>query len=448
MTAAIYCRLSDDAMGTGKKVEEQETDCRVIAAQRGWDVAHVLVDNDLSAWKRGVKRPGWDKLLELIRSKDVDAVVVWHPDRLMRQPRDLEALLDAADHGVKLASAGGGRDLSNPDDVFILRIETAHACRSSDDTSRRVRRGHLAAAQRGTPGGGGLRPFGYEPDRMTVREDEAEVIRDVTSRLLAGESLRSVVCDLQERKIPTARGGLWNTTTVRVALTRPRVAGLREHKGEIIGPAAWPAILGEQEWRDVCSLLNARRSGPARPVVSWLTGVIRCGLCGTPMQTKYVRHVRRYNCPTAERGGCGKVARNAEAVESLIDDLVLAHLENLDLVAVDDDQAAARRALEEQAERDKQFLLDLARRWGEGLISAEEYDAARSPVDARRKALAVPQRPRELRRDDPAQGWRDATPEQRKRIVRSLFEAVVVAPVPSRSARRVFDPDLVRVTWR
>jgi hypothetical protein len=311
-----------------------------------------------------------------------------------------------------------------------------------------VKRGHEAAALRGTPGGGGLRPFGYEPDRMTVRECEADVIREAMERLLCGEPLRRVVIDFEAREIPTARGGRWNGTTLRACLLRPRIAGLREHKGQIVGPAAWPAIVAEDDWRDLCAVLDARRSGPQRPVVSWLTGTARCGVCGTALTTRYCRGVRRYGCPPATSGGCGGVARSATRVEDLIDELVRARLAQVDLRAVETDRGEQQRLEQEQAERDRLFLLDLATRWGQGLLSAEEYDAARAPVDARRKTATAALAPRELRGDDPVAGWERATPEQRKRLARALFDSIIIDRVPSRAERRVFDPDLIRVVWR
>ncbi|MFF9346527.1 hypothetical protein [Streptomyces sp. NPDC014734] len=54
----------------------------------------------------------------------------------MRQPRDLEELLQVSDEQeIVLHGEANRRNLSDPDDRFILRIEVAHACRSSDDTS-------------------------------------------------------------------------------------------------------------------------------------------------------------------------------------------------------------------------------------------------------------------------------------------------------------------------
>ena len=87
----------------------------------------VELDDGLSAWKRRVRRPGWERLLERVQSGESDGIVVWHTDRLFRQPRDLEFLIALAERGFTVYSARGERDLSDPDDRFILRIEVAHA---------------------------------------------------------------------------------------------------------------------------------------------------------------------------------------------------------------------------------------------------------------------------------------------------------------------------------
>ena len=52
---------------------------------------------------------------------------------------------------VTLHGEANRRDLSNPDDRFFLRIEVAHACRSSDDTSRRLRSALADRARDGVP---------------------------------------------------------------------------------------------------------------------------------------------------------------------------------------------------------------------------------------------------------------------------------------------------------
>ncbi len=132
-TAAIYSRIShvndDDQTG----VDRQERICRDTADRLNLTVpSHlVFVDNNRSAWKRNRKRPGWDALLEAVSNGQVRHILTYHPDRLMRQPHDLEQLLQLADqHDITLHGQANRRDLADPDDRFFLRIEVAHACRS------------------------------------------------------------------------------------------------------------------------------------------------------------------------------------------------------------------------------------------------------------------------------------------------------------------------------
>ncbi len=125
--------------GELEKIDVQWADNRKVIERVGAVLGEQLRDG-LSAWKKGVRRPGWERLLERVESGESDGVVVWHTDRLFRQPRDLERLIELGERGVKVYSAHGARDLADPDDRFILRIEVAHAARSSDDTSRRIKR--------------------------------------------------------------------------------------------------------------------------------------------------------------------------------------------------------------------------------------------------------------------------------------------------------------------
>jgi site-specific DNA recombinase len=134
-------------------VDRQERLCREVAERLGLviDPGCVFVDNNRSAWQRNRCRPGWNALLEVIRAGRVGHVIVYHPDRLMRQPRDLEELLTLSkEHDITLHGQANRRDPSDADDRFFLRIEVAHACRSSDDTSRRLRD---ALADRAREGG-------------------------------------------------------------------------------------------------------------------------------------------------------------------------------------------------------------------------------------------------------------------------------------------------------
>ena len=75
-------------------------------------------------------------------------------------------------------------------------------------------------------------------------------IREAVSRVLRGESLRSIAFDFNKRGIKPAGGrerreqiDKWQGSTLRRVLISPRIAGLHEHNGEVVGKAVWPAII-------------------------------------------------------------------------------------------------------------------------------------------------------------------------------------------------------------
>src|SRR4051812_22506501 len=128
-TAAIYCRISDDRAGRALGVARQEADCRELAARKGWAVAGLYVDNDISAADVRKRRPEYERLLGDIKAGIVDGVVVWDADRLHRRPVELEAFFEVADAaGLRhLATVGGDIDLATGDGLLVTRIKGAVA---------------------------------------------------------------------------------------------------------------------------------------------------------------------------------------------------------------------------------------------------------------------------------------------------------------------------------
>src|SRR3954453_9334631 len=176
-----YARLSwNPSTRELEKIDTQHDDNEATIGRHG-GTSGLHLDDGLSAWKRNVRRPGFERLLERASRGESQGIAVWHVDRLFRQPRDLEKLIDLADKGFRVISSHGARNLSDPDDRFILRIEVAHAARSSDDASRRIRRRLRDYRERGRPAG---RPgFGFERiDRSTkMRDLPADGVRSAVS---------------------------------------------------------------------------------------------------------------------------------------------------------------------------------------------------------------------------------------------------------------------------
>lgn len=462
MRAAIYARISEDRDETQLGVARQITDCQALAAKRGWQIVDRYVDNDLSAYK-AVKRPEWERLLADIAAGHVTAIVAYHLDRLTRQPRDLERFFDVCDRaGVRaMATVSGDIDLSTDDGRFHARIIGAVARKSSDDQSRRLRRKALELAQAGRPTGGGTRPFGFDADRVTIRPGEAQIIRELVDRFVGGESLRGLCADLNARHVHTPTGREWAPQVLRRLLASARISGQREHHGEIIGPAAWEAIVTPEQTARVRAILadpsrRATRAARAYP----LKGVLRCAECSALLVSRPREDgQRRYVCASGPRYvGCGKTYVLAEPVELFIAEAVFDRLDTPELGrAILGQRRQATDASEHQREADRVAgrLDELAQAYAAGQVSMREWLAARDPLqsqldDARRRvardsnvsALA----------DHVGRGgrlrerWPSMTADQQSAVLRAILVEVRVGRAVR--GRNRFQPERFQIVWR
>lgn len=458
----MYARISDDRAGTGLGVERQIENCLRLAADRGWTVAAQYVDNDLSAY-RGKARPRFADLLADIEAGHLDAVVAYHQDRLTRTPAEFEAFLATCDAArlTKFTTVTGFTELGQGDGVMVARNFAAVAAGESDAKSRRIRRKNDQRAAQGLPHLSGQRPFGYERDGVTIREDEAAVIRAAAARFLTGESLTSITASLSEQGVRTSTGmNEWRSPTLRNLLKSPRIAGLREHRGEVVGPGAWPGIITEAQHRQITDKLNdpTRRTlrTPRRYVLS---GMVRCGLCGAKMVSAPDSGRRRYGCRSGpDFGGCGKVYVSGDALDRFVSDVVLLRLDSAemaDALAGREPADAAHEALTAAVREDAEQLDELATAYAAKDITMREWLTAKRPIEARQEANA--KRLARLTRGDALAGlvgrgaalreqWATLNLTRQAAIIATVVDHVRIAPA-TRAANRM-DIGRVEVVWR
>jgi DNA invertase Pin-like site-specific DNA recombinase len=354
--ALALVRISDDRDGSAAGVGRQEEDCRALADRLGWSIAEVVVENDTSAYKRrdaGVdadglsvrrtRRPEYRRVLRALSSGTADGLVVYDLDRVARQPRDLEDLIDLVDQRrVPVVSVTGSLDLSTDAGVTMARIMVAIANKSSADTSRRVARAHVQQAAEGRPPGG-WRAYGYEADRRTIVPAEADVIRDVAGRIIAGDSLRSIRRDLDAAGIKPPHAAAWSMASIRSTVTKPMVAGLRSLHGEIVAVGDWPPILDRQTWELVRAVLaqETRKTGTRAVDRHLLSGIARCGLCSAKMYVgtngRSGQRVPVYKC-----SGCARLSRNQAWLDAYVTEAVLELLTQAPVVEARSRQAKAK----------------------------------------------------------------------------------------------------------
>lgn len=456
----------------------QERHGRRYAAQH-WPGMPVVayVDNDLSAADPTVTRPEYHRMLDAIRAGRVAAVVTREQARLTRQPSEWEDLcvtLTRAGLDVVHTTTAGTISVTKGSRL-AGRIMAVVDAEEAERASVRVRIAMEALAEEGRPSGSTA--YGYrraldEHGRKTLvpDPDTAPVVRRIIDRLAAGASLGAVAAELTADGIPTPRGApVWHRETIRTIATSPRIIGRRVHRGVIVGPAQWPAIVDETQWKLAMDRLSGgvvtavdgrvrvvqrRRSGVRRYL---LTGIAVCGECGTPLIA--ARQARRhggavpaYSCPHPTRpgGGCGRVHATAEHVDAEVVARLHARVASGGFPDVDDDPEVGewQRRLAAAEER----LATLATRWGAGEITEIEWRAARATAadeatEARRRLAALDQ-PRRFDRPlgDVAAAWGDLELADRRDLLAMVTQRIAVDARGRQGPR--WDPTRVRIEWR
>ncbi|MBW8767368.1 MAG: recombinase family protein [Geodermatophilales bacterium] len=455
--AAIYCRISDDRRGLGLGVARQQQDCLALAGRHGWQVTAAFVDNDVSAYS-GKPRPQYDQLTRAVHSGEVDVVVAWDPDRLHRSPAELEAFIAAVERaGVEVVTVQAGRwDLSTASGKLVARMLGSIARHESDHKSERVRRALQQNAAAGRSHG--RVPYGWirEPGadgavREVVVPEQAAVIGRIADGLLAGESLRSLTAALTAEGVPSPTGRPWAKGMVRALVLRERNAGLRVHRGQVVGEGAWQPIVDRGRFEQLRAVLSdpARKTSIGTAAAHLLSGLARCGVCGAALRVSHNRRVPAYRC--SERG-C--VIRRQADVDELVTRVVLGRLAAGDAVElVAPDRSPERVAALAEAEQLRGRLDLAADQYADGLIDARQLERItarlRPPLAAAEaRARVVDDRPllAGLVGAEDVQAVWQALPLTRRRAVVDLLMTVTVHR--TRSGARVFDPQAVQITWK
>jgi hypothetical protein len=228
---------------------------------------------------------------------------------------------------------------------------------------------------------------------------------------------------------------------MRGILTNPRLAGLRVHQGEVIGEAAWPAILNRESFDELQAVLRDPRRKHARPARYLLTGLV----C-TPEGVKLTgKRISRSDRPLKRAYKGPGVSIDADKLETFVVEYVLVHTDDVVLPGT---QAPRTPSQVTELERE---LDELAALRGQGTISLREWMAAKKPLDARLEAArkqapppakvphgvtAALSRPGGLRQD-----WPEMSDDARRRALAQVLDRVVIHPVGP--AGRAFDPDRI-----
>jgi site-specific DNA recombinase len=474
---AIYTRISADQTGERLGVTRQLDDCLALAEQLGWDVVARFDDNDISAFN-GKHRPGFEALLDAMKRREIDAVLCWHTDRLYRSMKDLERLIEIADAArVQIRTKQSGElDLSTSAGRMMARILGSVARAESEHKGERHK---VANAQKAAAGKWQTanRAFGYTMSGEPL-EPEASAYRTAVADVLAGKSIKGVARDWNAKGLRTTLAGTtqkrngkefivtgtWNSPRVRRLLINPRYAGLKVHRGRVIGKGDWTPLIDEDTHRGLLAYLSdpmrIKCTSFERKYIG--SGVYVCGKCGGTMKSSLPGGRKTYCYVCRDHA---HILRAGQPLDEFVSAVVVRRLSQPDAHLLLDDKRIDIPQLQTERAALRARLDKLADNFAEGVIDDSQLRSGTSKLRA--KLAGIDSQLADAARTDPVAGliadrelvqkrWDDASASIRGQIIDALM-TVTVLPCPKGTRTIDYgeyvdggddDPAYVRIEWK
>jgi site-specific DNA recombinase len=235
-TAAIYARVSSERQREEQTIASQTAALKEMAQAQGWMVPPQWVFEDDGYSGASLVRPGLERLRDLAAEGQIEAMLVYSPDRLSRKYAYQVLLIEElARCGVEVVFVRSPK-AQTPEEHLLLQFQGMIAEYERAQIAERTRRGKRHRAKAGTVNVLSGAPYGYryvpKSDRAEayyhVLEPEAEVVQAVFRRYTQESvSINAIARELNERGVATRTGvAHWCRSTVWAMLRNPAYMGL------------------------------------------------------------------------------------------------------------------------------------------------------------------------------------------------------------------------------
>ena len=349
MKAAVYTRVSTSQQEDGTSLETQEARCRRAAEEMGYEVVAEFIWRE--QWSGAdLDRPMLNQVRQAAQVGLFDALFVYCPDRLSREPIHLLMLLDEFQKsGVSLHFVEGISD-STPEGQLLMHVQGYAAQRERAQIAERSIRAKEAVARSGRlPIGTNTGLFGYDYDKLkkvrTINEKEAAAVRLMFQLASEGMSLFRISKRMNQLNIKTKKGCAWFPVSVERTLKNSAFTGVQFYgknryrkvgnnkrsmvprpESEVIRIEGFsPPIIGKDIFDVVQERLAVRQSkvtGAKRRYL--MTGFTRCLECGSSVVGScLLGRYRYYRCrattqDTDRPGRCRARYIRADAFEEVV----------------------------------------------------------------------------------------------------------------------------------
>ena len=260
--AGLYIRVStEDQAREGFSLPEQEKRLRAMCEYKGYEIYKVYKDAGISA-KTGNSRPGFEELLQDIRDKKCNTIVVLKLDRLTRSVFDWEKIIRfLEENDAYLDCANDDINTTNANGKMVSRILTSVSQNEIERTSERTKFGMVGAIKEGhIPH---KAPFGYKHENKKLIPDEAtkdQVIR-IFNLYYQGNSYQKISNLYNKEKVFGKTN--WKDSTILKIIENPIYKGDFIHGKRTKNPTYYPDVveplISKELWEE-CQVQKKKNS--------------------------------------------------------------------------------------------------------------------------------------------------------------------------------------------
>jgi site-specific DNA recombinase len=219
-----YVRVStEEQASSGHSLGAQRAKIVAYAALYDLELVEIVVDDGFSG--KSLSRPGMDRVLAMLESGEVQAVLVAKLDRLTRSIADWQTLIQkyfSESKGCQLLSVTDSIDTRTAAGRLVLNVLLSVAQWEREVIGERTRESLQYKIRKGERVGKTRYGYNLDDDGKTLIPNEDEQFGIETMKVLRdnGHSLRSIAEILNERGIRTKEGRPWRHTAVERILDR------------------------------------------------------------------------------------------------------------------------------------------------------------------------------------------------------------------------------------
>lgn len=329
MNVAIYVRVSTEEQAReGFSIAAQRERLKMFCDSQGWNITKEYIEEGRSA--KNTERPELQTMLKELDKFDM--VLVYKLDRLTRSVIDLYSLLKIFDeNNVSFRSATEVFDTSTALGRLFITLVGAIAQWERETIAERVRLGMEQKVDEGKKPGG-VAPYGYTYDGETlhINEKEAKVVRRIFDLYASGLGVYAIQNRLEQEGYRTrSNGKRFAHSLIRLILAHPVYIGKIKWADKLTD-GHHEHIVSEELFYKVQAVRKSKHNGDRKSYIGKypLTGVLKCGACGTSMSgkihhkgTNYERvYYRCYN--STRKTNCEMpMVRGKELEEAIVNEL-------------------------------------------------------------------------------------------------------------------------------